>query len=108
MHHVLHTVLKTAEKTAFPKGILNMLRRVLCFPKDTCQNLTDISSVEKCLASAISHRVSLFVDSRKQPCYAYFFNSLGCLHCKVSLIFSSIAIDSQREKNIQLFFWSGL
>lgn len=76
-----------SKKTAFPKGILNMLRRVLCFPKDTCQNLTDISSVEKYLASTISHRVSLFVDTRKQPCYAYFFNSLGCIHSKVSHIF---------------------
>lgn len=83
-----------------------MLRRVLCFPKDTCQNLADISSVEKYLASAVSHRISPLVDSRKQPCYAYFFNSLGSLHSKVSHMFSSLTTDSQREQNRQLFFWS--
>lgn len=88
----------------FPKGVLNMLRRVLCFPKETCQNLADISSVEKCLASAVSHRISPLVDSRKRPCYAYFFNSLGSLHSKVSHTFSSIATDAQREQKIQLFF----
>lgn len=75
-------LLTQIEKTVFPKGVLNMLRRVLCFRKDTCQNLTDIPSIEKCLASTVSLRISSLVDSRKQPCYAYFFNSFGSLIAK--------------------------
>lgn len=93
-------LLTQIEKTAFPKGVLNMLRRVLCFPKDTCQNLADIPSIEKCLASAVSLRISPLVDSRKQPCYAYFFNSFGSLHSETL----HVTTDSQRNQNTELFF----
>lgn len=60
------------QKQCLPEEVQNVHKHVLCFPKDTCQNPADASSIGKYLAQAMSPKISPLVGSGKYS----FFNIL--------------------------------
>lgn len=92
------------QKQCLPEEVQNVHTHVLCFPKDTCQNPADASSIGKYLAQALSPKISLLVGSGKYSFFNILISFFWLSLCKWMLLSFPAAVSNKHSHS--MFFRS--